>query len=154
MPVGAADTPASTAPASSSSLSIKLRLTYNSFGSQLGSLTQQLAQPGAANAAPGMAGLLGDLSTRFEQMLSLTSGGRSPSLNDFLDALAKSFAQPASATPSANTATQAPTAEPATPATDAAAASLPTTPGTPALAPYGQVLSFSVSMRSQWLMAA
>jgi Rieske Fe-S protein len=96
-----------------------------------------------------MADLLGDLSTRFGQMLSLSSVGNSPSLGDFLSALARSFASTAKAT--TNTGTVAST-DPAAPAADAAAATPTATTATPA--PYGQLLSFSATVRGQWLMAA
>jgi hypothetical protein len=153
-PVGAATTPAnaaaSPAPATSS-LSVRVRLTYNSFGSQLGSLTQQLAQPGAATAAPGMGDLLSELSVRFGQMVSMSpnSGASRPTLSDFLTALAQSFSP---ATGTSTSSSQAPTSDTTPPVTDPAVTSPPAT--TSALAPYGQVLSFSASVRSQWLMAA
>lgn len=138
----------------SGSLSIKLRLTYNSFGSQLGPLTQQLAQPGAAQAAPGMADLLGDLSTRFGQLLSASPAGSGSglSLGDFLNALAQSFAPATTAQAPANDAGAAAAATPDASAVPDTAA--PASSPMPASVAYGQVLSFSASVRSQWQLAA
>jgi hypothetical protein len=154
----AAAAPAASTPANASgALSIKLRLTYNSFGSQLGPLTQQLAQPGAAQAAPGMANLLGDLSAQFAQMLSASPAGSGSglSLGAFLNALAQSFApaapaatQPGGPTPAAAPEASAPATTPAT------ASDSPAPASTPAASAYGQVLSFSASVRSQWQLAA
>lgn len=149
----AAGTTAAAAPATSSaSMSIRLRLTYNSFGSQMGPLTQQLAQPGAAQAAPGMADLLGDLSTRFSQLLaaSPTGSGGGLSLSDFLNALAQAFSAGGANPPATVEASATPAAT--APAADTVAATTPAT--APATASYGQVLSFSASVHSQWLLAA
>jgi hypothetical protein len=86
---------------SSQSLTIKLRMTYQGFDSQMGSLSQQLAQTDANQAPHGLGSLLGDLSSRFDQMLFLTghTAAQKPQLSEFLSALAKSLATPINVTP-------------------------------------------------------
>lgn len=77
----------------STSISIKLRATYDSFENNLGPLVNQLAQPNLTDAFPALTSLLGDLADRFGQLVSQTpaAGANAPSLNDFLKALSGSL---------------------------------------------------------------
>ena len=157
-PIASAVTPSvagSDAGNAARSLTIKLRLTYDAFGSSLGPLVNQLAQPGVGNDRPEVSPLLGDLAERFAQMMSLASGGGAgaPSLNTFLTALSRSFfgvggtEAPVSALPAP--AANAP-ADPA-PATTAAPPAQSATQHFTAMAEYKQVLSFGaapVTLRS------
>jgi len=100
----AAATPAAPATSNAGSVSVRLRLAYTSFDSQLGPLTQRLAQPGVAEEVPAIGTMFGDLAERFSQMLSAapSNGSSQPSLTTFLSALAQSFAgAAASGTPAA-----------------------------------------------------
>jgi hypothetical protein len=153
-----------------SSVSVKLRLTYNSFDDSMGSLVNQLAQPGVGSAVPAVGAMFKDLTDRFSQLLSSAGQSDQQSLNGFLKALASSFGAPAAS--AANDTAALPTdngdatgdgTDPST--TDAAAGSettdvtatpTPTKAYRTAMAEYEQVLSFgsganastmSVSMR-------
>jgi hypothetical protein len=139
----------------SRSVTVKLRLTYDAFGSSLGPLVNQLAQPDVSNNRPDVSPLLGDLAERFAQMMSLApgAGAGAPSLNTFLTALSRSFlgaggtASPTSplSAPAGNART-----DPAPAATAAPPAQAPAQRFT-AMAEYRQVLSFGdapASLRS------
>jgi hypothetical protein len=139
----------------SRSVTVKLRLTYYAFGSSLGPLVNQLAQPDVSNNRPDVSPLLGDLAERFAQMMSLApgAGAGAPSLNTFLTALSRSFlgagrtASPTSplSAPAGNART-----DPAPAATAAPPAQAPAQRFT-AMAEYRQVLSFGdapASLRS------
>lgn len=142
----------------SRSLTVKLRLTYDAFGSSLGPLVNQLAQPGVGSDRPDLSPLLGDLAERFAQMMSVATGGGAgaPSLDTFLAALSRSFfgaggtasPTPALPAPSANT-----PADPA-PVTAAVPPAQPATQRFTAMAEYKQVLSFGdapITLRSSFV---
>ncbi len=149
-------------------MSIKLRLTYDSFENNLGPLVNQLAQPNLGDALPGLTALLGDLADRFGTLLSQTSGAGAgaPSLQEFLTALSGSFFGPK---PDA-AATQLPAGPPTDAATEvtAGAAKGPALPAElPAAAPapaaaqhytalteYKQVLAYSDAGSSVRLQAS
>ena len=171
-PVGAtppADTPPEVAPAptappnpvtggfatTTTSFSIKLRATYDSFENNLGPLANQLAQPNVGDAFPALTSLLNDLADRFGQLVSHSpaAGTSAPSLQDFLKALSGSFFGPKPA------ATTEPVAADPAPSATASADIAPavTDPGLPetplaadttmqrytAMAQYRQVLTYS-----------
>ncbi len=100
---GAAATAAGATPSvassGSGSLSIKLRLSYNSFDNQLGSLVKQLAQPDVGQTTPALADPMGELASRFAQLLAMARGAGSaqPTLGSFLAALSSSISPPPSA---------------------------------------------------------
>lgn len=137
------------------SFSIKLRATYDSFENNLGPLVNQLAQPDVGNAFPALTSLLQDLADRFGQLVSQApaEGSNAPSLQDFLQALSGSFftpqpeasADPATADPSTPALpapqTDAPPTDPVV--TDAPTAPAPTSQRFTAMAQYRQVLTYS-----------
>jgi hypothetical protein len=142
-----------------SSVSIKLRLTYNSFDDSMGSLVNQLAQPGVGSSVPAVGAMFKDLTDRFSQLLSSSGQQDQMSLNGFLTALAGSLNAPATApvdgeaaVPALTDETGEPVAEPVTdpsadPAADASGDAAPATPTLPkvyrnAMAEYEQVLKF------------
>ena len=105
-----AATPTVNASSANSSLSIKLRLSYDSFDNQMGSLVQRLARPDVGQTTPAVADQLGELASRFSQLMSATPAGGSSqaTLGSFLAALSKSmaprpFADPAAAAPPSST---------------------------------------------------
>lgn len=113
----------------STSISIKLRATYDSFENNLGPLVNQLAQPNLTDAFPALTSLLSDLADRFGQMVSQTpaAGADAPSLNDFLKALSGSLfgtlPPPSPETLTADPSTAATTAAATTDPADTAASS-------------------------------
>ncbi len=149
------------------SLSIKVRATYDPFGSNLGPLVNQLAQPQTGELFPQLSSMLEDLSTRFGQLLSqapaTATGASAPSLGDFLNSLSRSLSDSTtsgSATAAPAPAAAAPAASPS-PAVDtpAPAADSGSTPPLSAqhfiaMAQYQQVLSYSGSGSSFSLRAS
>jgi hypothetical protein len=136
-------------PNGSRAVSVRLRLSYDAFGSNLGSLVNQLAQPEGSSAAAGMTAWLDDLGERFGQMMSLApnSGAEVPTLDAFLTALARSLfgAGSETAVPSGETAlvdTPVPEATPAAPVTTTATLAPPTAQRFVAMAEYRQVVSY------------
>lgn len=97
VPAEAAAPEAAAAPnGAAGSLSIRVRVAYTSFDSQIGPLAQRLAQPGIGNDVPAVGAMFGDLAERFSQLLSAAPNGGNPppTLASFLAALAQSFAGP------------------------------------------------------------
>ena len=100
---GAAATTAGATPSvassGSGSLSIKLRLSYNSFDNQLDSLVKQLARPDVGQTTPALADPMDELASRFAQLLAMARGAGSaqPTLGSFLAALSSSISPPPSA---------------------------------------------------------
>lgn len=94
-------TTAATPSATSGSLSIRLRLAYSSFDSQLGPLAQRLAQPDVGSEVPAVGAMFGDLAERFSQLQTAAAGAAAahPNLASFLKSLAQSFAGNQTAAP-------------------------------------------------------
>ena len=92
-PVVAEPTTAATPSVGSGSLSIRLRLAYTSFDSQLGTLAQRLAQPDVGSTVPAVGAMFGDLAERFSQLQSAVAGAADahPNLASFLKSLAQAF---------------------------------------------------------------
>ncbi|HYN38232.1 MAG TPA: hypothetical protein VES39_03170 [Rhodospirillales bacterium] len=148
LPLASAVTPSaagSDAANASRSLTVKLRLTYDAFGSSLGTLVNQLAQLDVSNDRPDVSPLLGDLAERFARMMSLAPGAGSgaPSLNTFLSALSRSFfgvgADMAQATTPASDTAPGEVIAPAAPPSQAAIQRFT------AMAEYRQVFSFGTA---------
>ena len=111
--------PAATAAGATGSLSIRLRLAYTSFDSQLGPLTQRLAQPGVGDAVPAVGAMFGDLAERFGALRSAVAGAAEahPNLAKFLQSLAQAFSGGDAAAPAVETATAPASATPASTST-------------------------------------
>lgn len=107
------------------SVTIKLRLTYDSFNNNVGGLVNQLAQPNITDAFPGLGSALDDLASQFDKLLSLApaASGTPPTLGQFLSALSQAFGgNGAAGAQAAATASPTPTLPaPETSQTDAAA---------------------------------
>ena len=71
-----------------------MRLSYDSFDNQLGSLVNRLARPDVGQTTPAVAEQLGELASRFTQLLSAAPGTGSAqlTLGGFLVALSQAMA--------------------------------------------------------------
>ncbi len=78
-------------------ISMRIRMTYQAAAPDMGAIVARLAQPGVGSQSPALSPVLGDLSTQFQQLAGLLPDGTgsSPTLQDFLGALATRLSLPA-----------------------------------------------------------